>query len=72
MFGSNCQYQTSVFQDNRVSPDVIPDSFSHINKCQEFPSNIRTEQNIRTGEQKQVRSLWKPSIEYLVTSIIFN
>ena len=34
---SSCQYQTSVFQDNRVSPDVIPDSFTHINnKCQEF------------------------------------
>ena len=34
----SCQYQTSVFQDNRISPDLIPESFSQLNKCQEFPA----------------------------------
>lgn len=38
--GSSCQYQTSVFQDNRVSPDVIPDSFTHVNKCQDFGATL--------------------------------
>jgi hypothetical protein len=32
---SSLQYQTSVFQDTRISPDVIPDSFTQINKCQD-------------------------------------
>ena len=33
---SSLQYQTSVFQDTRISPDVIPDSFTQINKCQDI------------------------------------
>jgi len=33
---SSLQYQTSVFQDTRISPDVIPDSFTQINKCQDL------------------------------------
>ena len=45
-FGSSCQYQTSVFQDNRVSPDVIPDSFTHLNKCQDFTASINDSKQV--------------------------
>ena len=31
--GAGMQYQTSVFQDRPVSPDLIPDSFSSLGKC---------------------------------------
>ena len=55
-FGSSCQYQTSVFQDNRVSPDVIPDSFTHLNKCQDFTVSI--------NDSKQV------NIKYTIRSIV--
>ena len=55
-FGSSCQYQTSVFQDNRVSPDVIPDSFTHLNKCQDFTASI--------NDSKQV------NIKYTIRSIV--
>ena len=47
-FGSSCQYQTSVFQDNRVSPDVIPDSFTHLNKCQDFTASINDSKQVNT------------------------
>ena len=33
---SSLKYQTSVFQDTRISPDVIPDSFTQINKCHDI------------------------------------
>ena len=47
--GASCQYQTTVFQDNRVSPDVIPDTFTHVNKCQDFAASLSNPKQVRCG-----------------------
>ena len=52
--GASCQYQTTVFQDKRVSPDVIPDTFTHVNKCQDFTAPL--------SNPKQVRCVLKAGI----------
>ena len=53
---SSCQYQTSVFQDNRISPDVIPESFSQLSKCQELPVSLGTNRPARPSEDSDSSS----------------